>query len=60
MTRVISFTKANIKRRIKAAREAGLLVTGIAVDGTLIVGDRPGEPVMDAREKAPAASWDDA
>lgn len=38
MTRVIPFTKANIKRRIEAAREAGLDVTGIAADGTLIVG----------------------
>ena len=38
MTRAIPYSKANIKRRIEAAREAGLDVTGITADGTLIVG----------------------
>jgi hypothetical protein len=42
MTRAHSFTKASIKRRIEAKREAGLLVTGITADGTVLTAvDRP-------------------
>jgi hypothetical protein len=41
MTRAISFTKASLRRAIEAAREAGLRVTGIRQDGTLIVDDNP-------------------
>jgi hypothetical protein len=42
MTRALSFTKASIKRRIEAKREAGLLVTGITADGTVLTAvDRP-------------------
>lgn len=59
MSRALPFTKANIRRRIEAAREAGLLVTGIAADGTLIIGDKPNAPLTDTREKV-LASWDDA
>jgi hypothetical protein len=40
MSRAIPFTKAQIRRAIDAAREAGLRVTGIAPDGTLILEDR--------------------
>jgi hypothetical protein len=36
MTRAISPSKANIKRRIDALREAGLVITGITADGTLL------------------------
>jgi len=39
MTRPLPFTKAKLRRAIEAAREAGLRVTGIAPDGTLIVND---------------------
>jgi len=38
MTRAIPFSKANIKRRIEAVREAGLDVIEVKPDGTLIVG----------------------
>jgi hypothetical protein len=41
MTRPIPFTKACLRRAIEAAREAGLRVTGIRLDGTLIVDDNP-------------------
>jgi hypothetical protein len=41
MTRPIPFTKARLRRAIQAAREAGLRVTGIRPDGTLIVDDSP-------------------
>jgi hypothetical protein len=44
MTRAIPFTKARLRRAIEAAREAGLRVTGIRPDGTLIVDDNPQAP----------------
>jgi hypothetical protein len=44
MTRAIPFTKARLRRAIEAAREAGLRVTGIRPDGTLIVDDSPQGP----------------
>jgi hypothetical protein len=44
MTRTIPFTKACLRRAIQAAREAGLRVTGIRPDGTLIVDDSPQVP----------------
>jgi hypothetical protein len=55
MTRALPFTQASLKRAIKAAHKAGLHVTGIRPDGTLIVsaGDNP------APDIAPAESDDD-
>jgi hypothetical protein len=45
MTKPLPFTKANIRRRIDAVIEAGLYVTGIAPDGTVLIGDVPsGKP----------------
>jgi hypothetical protein len=44
VTRAIPFTKARLRRAIEAAREAGLRVTGIRPDGTLIVDDNPQAP----------------
>ena len=41
MTKPLSFTKANIRRRIDAVIDAGLRVIGIAPDGTVLVGDVP-------------------
>jgi hypothetical protein len=41
MTRAIPFTKARLRRAIEAA---GLRVTGIRPDGTLIVDDNPQAP----------------
>jgi hypothetical protein len=40
MTRAIPFTKAQIRRAIEAACEAGLRVRGIAPDGTLLLEER--------------------
>jgi hypothetical protein len=40
MTRAVSFTQASLRRAIEAARKAGLRVTGIRPDGTLILDDR--------------------
>jgi hypothetical protein len=42
MTRALPFSKASIKRRCDAAREAGLFVTAITPDGTVLTAvDRP-------------------
>ena len=40
MTRKVSFTQASLRRAIEAARKAGLRVTGIRPDGTLVLEDR--------------------
>jgi hypothetical protein len=37
MTRALPFTQAGLRRAIEAARKAGLSVTGIRADGTVIV-----------------------
>jgi biotin operon repressor len=47
MTRALSFTKASIKRRIEAIREAGLSVTGITADGTVLTGPQSKEEPQD-------------
>lgn len=39
MTRKVPFTQASLCRAIEAARKAGLRVTGIRPDGTLVVED---------------------
>jgi hypothetical protein len=51
MTRPLPFTKARLRRAIEAAREAGLRVTGIRPDGTLIVDDNPQAPEKPVEEK---------
>jgi hypothetical protein len=53
MTRAIPFTKAQIKRAIEAAREAGLRVRGIAPDGTVLLEERdlPAEDHRDAKPR---------
>jgi hypothetical protein len=37
MTRALPFTEASLRRAISAARKAGLHVTGIRPDGTVLV-----------------------
>jgi len=39
VTRKVSFTQASLRRAIEAARKAGLRVTGIRPDGTLVLED---------------------
>lgn len=36
MTRALPYTQASVRRRIEAAQKAGLSVTGIAADGTVL------------------------
>jgi hypothetical protein len=53
MTRAIPFTKASLRRAIEAVREAGLHVTGVRPDGTLIIDENPQaseKPVEQERE----------
>jgi len=40
MTRTVPFTQASLRRAIEAARKAGLRVTGIRPDGTIVLEDR--------------------
>ncbi|MBR1286812.1 hypothetical protein JQ597_32630 [Bradyrhizobium sp. AUGA SZCCT0177] len=63
MSRAVPFTKAQVRRAVKAAESAGLRVVGVTVrqDGTIRIetGDKAGAAV-DAPQKTLAASWDDA
>ena len=66
MTRALPFTEASIRRAVKAARAAGLRVTGIRADGTIMVED--GENGTSdvhiapppAQAGAPPSKWADA
>ncbi len=44
MTKPLPFTKASIRRAIDSAREAGLRVTAIRHDGTVLAEDRSATP----------------
>lgn len=59
MTARIPFTQARLERAITAARKAGLRVTGIRPDGTLIVQDAsaPVAPLEPQEQSAPASRW---
>lgn len=64
MTRALPFTQASLCRAVEGARKAGLRVTGIRPDGTLVVqdGDRPVTDVVSlALEGQPSApsKWED-
>jgi hypothetical protein len=61
MTRALPFTQASLRRAIEAARKAGLHVTGIRPDGTVIVREST-EIVVDAlsgEETDPISKWED-
>jgi len=61
MTRALPFTQASVCRRIKAAHKAGLRVTAIRSDGTLIVKDGS-EPVAEAalaEQDESLSRWED-
>jgi hypothetical protein len=53
MSRRLPFSKANIRRRVEVARENGLFVVAIKVDGTLAVSDRP-DPIRQVLDEATA------
>jgi hypothetical protein len=50
MTAPLPFTKANVKRRIEAAREAGLFVVGIDSAGTVLTSDAPPLASSDSKQ----------
>ena len=62
MTKAVTFTQAQVRRAVKAAESAGLKVRRVTVnpDGSISVDGENGPAVVDNREKALAASWDDA
>jgi hypothetical protein len=64
MTKAVSFTRASVRRAIEAARKAGLRVTAIRPDGTVVVND--GENPLDSvaplapdGDTAALAKWGD-
>jgi len=65
VTKALPFTQANIEKRIRAARRAGLFVTGITVDGTVLVSEEPPANIGSIRSSAFALDsgydprWDD-
>lgn len=63
MTRSVAFTQAQVRRAVKAAESAGLRVKRVTVnpDGSITVDSGENlSAAVDTREKALAASWDDA
>jgi hypothetical protein len=62
-TGAVTFTQAQVRRAVKAVESAGLRVQRVTVsrDGSITVDSGDNRvPAMDTREKALAASWDDA
>jgi hypothetical protein len=59
MTRALIVTKANIKRRIEAVQEAGLFVTGILPDGTILTADNRPELITVRQDNAEPSKWAD-
>jgi hypothetical protein len=64
MTHALSFTQHSLCRAIRAARKAGLRVTGIRPDGTLIVNDGDNSPPSVADDAPgpqgnPSSKWED-
>jgi hypothetical protein len=58
MTRSLPFTQASLRRAIEAARKAGLSVTGIRPDGTLIVHEGM-HAIADVVAVSEASKWED-
>jgi len=51
MTKAVSFTQASVRRAIEAAHKAGLRVTAIRPDGTLIVDEKDNPQAPSPLEK---------
>jgi hypothetical protein len=61
MTRALPFTESSLRRAIMAARKAGLRVTGIRPDGTLVLHEAI-ETVADivpSDEASTSSNWED-
>lgn len=61
MTRAVTFTKAQVRRAVKAAESAGLRVNRVTVkpDGSIMVDSGEARPDPIGRQGALATSWDD-
>jgi hypothetical protein len=62
VSKALPFTQARVRRAVKAAESAGLLVRRVTVkpDGSIAVDSGENEPpAMDSPATATAASWDD-
>lgn len=63
MTKPLPFTVASLARAIRGVEEAGRYVVGVKSDGTLLVSDRPLDPVSlvpEMVQDAPTSKWEDA
>jgi hypothetical protein len=61
MTRTVPFTQASIGRAVKAARKAGLRVTGISATGTVFVQEFDAQiaPQDNPGQDSPPSKWND-
>jgi hypothetical protein len=59
MTRRIPFTKASLRRAIRAVESAGKYVVAIRPDGTIVVGDKPVDAANLALENESTSVWED-
>jgi hypothetical protein len=59
MTKPVSFTQASLTRAINSARKAGLHVTGITADGTVLVSDTPVDPKVFRIQAADSSPYAD-
>lgn len=56
MTKALPFTQASVRRAISAAQSAGLKVTGIAPDGTVLTDNDHGATLQAAVDDDPYAA----
>ena len=61
MTKPLPFTQAGLRRAIVAAQKAGLYVTGISPDGTVLTAQNPPVivPVEPGDKDETATKWSD-
>lgn len=59
MTKALPFTEASLARAIKGVTRAGLTVTGVKPDGTLIVSDAPSQAPEKTEDLEPVKRLED-
>lgn len=59
MTKALPFTQAGIRRAVEGARKAGLRVTAIKPDGTIVVNDGVGKSEELAPGEPARSKWQD-
>lgn len=62
MTKPLPFTEVSLARAIKGVERAGRFVVGVKGDGTLLISDKPLNPVSlvpEMTQDVPASKWED-